>query len=504
MHTKTRFVLAGLLLIAVSGRSVALGEQQQDTAPQQHDTGAASGQEPKAAGANDQKQGEDKDLALIPTGSNDNAGSSSRQPTATAANQRIYLEDAFIPSVERSGLLVPSPQSGAAAWQERLFLDARKVWGLSENLSFSIGDRLNFRASNDYPFPNHEDVFNEFREGYFTWKPADRWYLDAGRINLKSGAATGFNPTDFFKTRAVIEPLSADPSVLREDRLGTFALEAQYLGDGYSLTVAASPALVGPGAIPTDTTLPSFDPGLERTNDQTRILVKGSIDFGKDINPELIYFRDGNEDKFGLNLTRSLGQKIVAYGEWAGGKRPDLVDTALAYGFRTGSLPIGQPSFLTDDSGTGFKNDLALGASYTTTNKITYNLEYHYHQAGFSHRQWNDWFNSGVGQRSTSPVVQQLWYIRNYASDQQEPNMKYSTFLRADWLDAFVTDLEITAFVDTDLHDGSSQAQVEADYYISNKWTIGAQAQGNLGRKRSDFGSLPGEASFFVKLARYF
>jgi len=55
--------------------------------------------------------------------------------------------------------------------------------------------------------------------GYASWEPLDRTYLDLGRINLKSGVALGFNPTDFFKTRAVVEPLSADPSVLREDRL---------------------------------------------------------------------------------------------------------------------------------------------------------------------------------------------------------------------------------------------------------------------------------------------
>jgi hypothetical protein len=509
MQTKIRLVLAILFFIASSGRLVAQGELQQPTSPQQQTADTGASQQPKAVGSEDQKPNntneQDKDLALIPTGANDGTAAGSRQPTAAAAaNQRIYLEDAFIPSVERSGLLVPSPQAGAAAWQERLFLDARKVWGLREDLSFTVSDRFNFRAENDISFPNHENVFNEFREGYFSWKPSNRWYLDAGRINLKNGAALGFNPTDFFKTRAVVEALSADPSVLREDRLGTFALEGQYLGSGYSLTVAASPALVGPGAIPAETALPTFDPGLDRTNSQTRILVKGSVNIGSDFNPELIYFRDGNQDKFGFNLTRSLGQKIVVYGEWAGGKRTDLVDSALHYGERTGSLPIGTLTAIPDNSNYSFQSDLALGGSYTTANKITYNLEYHYHQAGFSSQQWKDWFSSGTGQSSTSPIVQELWYIRNYASDQQEPIMKHSAFLRADWVDAFITDLEITGFVNTDLRDGSSLVQMEADYYVSNKWTVGAQAQGSFGRKRSDFGSLPEAASFFVKVARYF
>jgi hypothetical protein len=504
MPIKTRLVLAYLLCEILAGKLTAQEGQKLGSASQHDGSTQAPVQKPQETSNADQKQGEDKDLDLIPTGTTGHADGTSRQPIAAGANQRIYVEDAFIPSVERSGLLVPSPQAGAAAWQERLFLDARRVWALTPTLNFTASDRLNFRAENDISFPNHENVFNEFREGFFSWKPADRWYLDAGRINLKSGAALGFNPTDFFKTRAVIEPLSSDPSVLREDRLGAFALEAQYLGQGYSLTVAAAPSLVEPGAIPSETSLPTFDPGLERTNDHTRILVKGSFDFGKDFDPELIYYRESNEGKFGFNLTRSLGQKVVAYAEWAGGKRSDLVHAALSYGQRTGSLPTGVSTILPDNRGIGFSNDLSTGASYTTPNKITYNLEYHYHQAGFSSQQWNDWFNTGAGQTGASPTAQELWYIRNYASDRQEPIMKHSAFLRADWVDAFIPDMEITGFVNTDIRDGSSLVQIEADYYISNKWTVGAQANGNLGRKRSDFGSLPEAASFFVKVARYF
>ncbi len=71
---------------------------------------------------------------------------------------------------------------------------------------------------------------NDFREGYLSWEALDRTYLDAGRINLKSGVAVGFNPTDFFKTRAVVEPLSVDPTVLREDRLGTVMVSANTSG----------------------------------------------------------------------------------------------------------------------------------------------------------------------------------------------------------------------------------------------------------------------------------
>ncbi len=71
---------------------------------------------------------------------------------------------------------------------------------------------------------------NDFREAYIEWRLADQTYLALGRINLKSGIALGYNPTDYFKTRTVSEPLSADPTVLREDRLGTVMLRLQHIG----------------------------------------------------------------------------------------------------------------------------------------------------------------------------------------------------------------------------------------------------------------------------------
>lgn len=480
--TSTRMVFATLLCAAASGMAVA-----QTTDSTQN-----------------QKRNEDQDLDRIPDSSQQSITSDSKPAPASAANQRIYLEEAFIPSGERSGLLGPSPQTGAPAWQERLFLDIRKQWSLTDNLNFTFSHRLNFRGENDLSFPNHENVINEFREGYLSWQPVDRWYFDLGRINIKSGAALGFNPTDFFKTRAVEEPLSADPSVLREDRLGTLMLEAQYLGEGRTLTVIYAPALVSPAAIPSNTTLPSFNPSLDRTNSHTRLLLKSSIDLGADFSPELLFYREGNQNKFGLNLTRSLGQKIVAYTEWAGGERSNLIDQALAYGRQTGALPFSAAPVLPDDHSTRFSHDLSTGASYTTTNKISFNVEYHFHEAGFSGQDWNNWFSAGQGQNSSSFIASELWYIRNYALDQQEPLAHNSAFLRADWVDAFVPDLEITGFVNTDLHDGSSLVQVAADYYISNAWTVGAQVSANIGSSRSDFGSLPQSVGILFKIARYF
>ena len=448
---------------------------------------------------------EDSDLARIPTDTQQATATHAQPPSTGAANERIYVENAFTQNGQRGGLIVPTPQSTPLTpWQERVFLDVRKVWRLDERLNFSLSGRFNFRAENDISLPNHENVINDFREGFLSWQPHDGIYLDLGRINLRSGAALGFNPTDFFKSRAVVEPLSADPSVLREDRLGTLMLEAQYIGRGRALTVAVAPALVRPGPIYSDTNLPSFNPSIDRTNDHDRILVKGSFSAGNDFNPELLYYREGGQNRFGASLTRGLGPKATAYAEWAGGEGTNLIDESLRYGRETGTLPANVPSVIPDDTNVHFQNDLSVGASYTTTNKITFNLEYHLHQAGFSRQDWNNWFNAGRGQPSTSLIAKELWYIRAYAQDQQVPLARQSMFLRGDWVDAFVRNLEITGFINTDLYDGSSLIQASADYYISRTWTIGVQVNANVGSKHSDFGSLPQSGGVLFKLARYF
>jgi hypothetical protein len=295
-----------------------------------------------------------------------------------------------------------------------------------------------------------------------------------------------------------VEPLSADPTVLREDRLGALMLRGQQLLEAGSITVAFAPKLYEPSPIYTNTNLPSLNPMLDRTNASNRFLAKGSINLGDRFSPELLLYREGHQTRFGTNLSEGIGQKAVAYLEWSGGRRASLIDDALRYGRDTGTLPIDAASVISESSHTSFQNELAFGASYTTESRITFNLEYHFNQAGFARTDWRNWF---VG---SSPVAGELWYLRDYALDQQYPISRHSAFLRADWIDAFVPKLELAGFINTDLYDGSGLAQLTADYYLSDHWTVGGLISADFGSARSDFGSLASAASFMVKVARYF
>jgi hypothetical protein len=441
---------------------------------------------------------ENSDLELIP-GSVGAAPTAAPQPPPSG---KLFLEDAFSLVAPRGGLVVPLPPPAQPSWQNRTSLDADYQWHLSNTLTATLSDRFNVTEQTGYGFPAHNNIRNDFREGYLTWEPAERAYLEAGRINLRNGVALGFNPTDFFKTSTLLDQASQDPSVIREDRLGVLMLRGQAIWAGGSASVAFAPKVQSQTSF-TATGESGLDPRFDRTNGADRFLLSVNYDLF-DLSPQALVYHEGNQTRVGLNLSRQFGQSVIAYAEWAGGRQPSLIDAAVSYGKRTGVLPENAPLLPPTDTGESFQNDLAVGASWTSTEKITVNLEYHYHQAGFSPADWRNWFAIGAAHPNSLPVTGELWFIRGYASDQQQPVAQHQIFLRADWTDALVTNLELSAFTFVNLYDGSTLSQLSASYYLSSEWTIGAYATATLGGARSERGSQPVARSIIAQVIRYF
>lgn len=445
---------------------------------------------------------QDSDLDLIPSAA---PAPVTAAPAATASQDRkVYLENATTQVATLKDPAVALPAPPGYTWQERLLLDVRQDYPLGQHSRLFLSDRFNLRDEDDLPFPSHEDIVTDFREAYVSWRPSDQLYVDAGRINLKSGIALGYNPTDFFKTRSVTEPLSQDPSAQREDRLGTVMLRGQRIWDGGSLTFAYAPQLHRPSAIYANDDLPSFNPMFDRTNADDRWLLKGSVDFGGNSSPEFMLYREAGRTHFGTNLSMGLGQSAVAYLEWSGAERPGLITAAVDYGRETGTLPAGAAAPIPTATHDTFKSELALGVSYTTEADITFNFEYLLDQAGFSRTDWDNWFAAGGHAGPTSPLLDELWYLRRYAQDQQQQNTRQAYFVRADWVDAFDLKLELSAFALVDAYDHSGIAQLSADYYVSDTWTLGAQGVKYFGSRRSDFGSLGTSYSLLFSIAHYF
>jgi hypothetical protein len=444
---------------------------------------------------------EDSDLNRIPTETPQAAAPA--QPAVSSKNVN-YIADAQQLTATRNGLAVPFPSPQPASWENWLFLDTRDEWSLGDAWRLNYSGRLNVRTSNEIPFPSHENVRNDLRELFVEWQPTDTAWLELGRVNIRNGVALGFNPTDFFRPRTVIEPLTADPSVLREDRLGVLMLTGQWLWSFGSITVAYAPKVTRPTPIYNIQTDQGFDPLLGQTNSDDRVLVKASLILANAFNPELLFYHAGTRTQIGTNLTAPIGRSTVAYLEWAGGVRSDLIADAFRFGAATGSLPASAIRLLPNNSDASFMNDLSLGVSYATENRITINLEYHFHQAGLSPEDWGHWFNTSAQRGFVPGVNAALWYLRSYAQDQQEPADRHAAFVRLDWQDAFVTNLELTALATVNLQDASGFLQATAEYHVSRTWTVAGLVGGSVGGRRSEYGSLPGLASALLRVNRYF
>jgi opacity protein-like surface antigen len=447
---------------------------------------------------------ENKDLERIPeiVPAQPPGIEASAPKSRTTRSGRFYVEDALTLTARRGDLVVPAPPPVAPSWQNRTSVDALKQFDLGEGLSATLSDRFNMYLQDDVNFPSRRSIRNDFREGYVTWEPRTRNYVEAGRVNVRNGVALGFNPTDFFKARTLVDQASLDPSVIRQNRLGTVMARGQAIREGGSASLSVAPKLESPAPIST-TAQPSLNPSFDRTNGTNRVLLTASYDIG-DLNPQALLYNERGRTKFGLNLSHQIGQSVVGYLEWAGGKQPNLIAQAVSYGKLTGTLPPNAPTLPPADSAEKFRNDVAIGASWTSSTKITLNLEYHYHQAGLSNQDWKNWFDIGAANASRQPVTAELWYLRGFAGAQQQPLTRHQAFLRADWPDAFVVHLELTALAFVNLYDGSTLGQLSASYDVSDAWTLRAYISANLGAKRSERGSVPQAASAILQLVRYF
>jgi hypothetical protein len=439
------------------------------------------------------------DTDVIPQGVLDETPATA--PSAPSSSHwKLFLEDAFTLSAY-DDVVVSFPSGQASARQNRTSFDARLGWKPLESLSFTLSDRLSLSFEDQRSFFSRNTLRNDFREGYLTWRPSPNLYVEAGRINVRNGAALGYNPTDFFKTRTLMGQSSLDPSVIRQNRLGTVMLRGEAIWSGGSASLAVAPKLASASPVVESDPM-GLDPHFGATNAGARVLATVGFD-AFDLSPQLLGYVEDGRAKVGVNLTRAIGDAVVVYAEWAGGPEKNLITRAIALGRETGTLPDMAPPVPPTSDATAFRNDVAGGLSWTLAAKVTLNAEYHFHQAGLSSDDWRSWFDLGAAPGAPPALVGELWFLRAYANDAQEPLSQHQLFVRASWPRAFGPELELTAFAFVDLVDGSVLSQVSANEYLSSRWTASVYVSSNLGPARSERGSSPQRVSSIFQLTLF-
>lgn len=332
-----------------------------------------------------------------------------------------------------------------------------------------FADRLDVNWQNQF---GHRDEINTLKEAYLSWQARDDLIADLGRINVRYGVGMGYNPTDYFRTGAVRSMVSVDPASLKKNRLGSVMLRGQHLWDGGSVTALYSPKLAAqPNAS-------SFHADWGATNNQDRWLLALSQQITPDFNPQcLLYKEERTPVQIGANVTTLVNDATVAYLEWSGGRSPSL----LAQAFNS-----------TVD--TAFRNKLATGLTYTTTDKLSLTFEYQYNGTGLEKWSWD------ALRAAPLPVYGRY---RQWVQTTQELPTKHSVFFYAAWQDAFISHLDLSAMVRFNAADYSRMNWLEARY----RWTqdeLAFQWQRNSGQATSEFGAASQRAAWQILYRHFF
>ncbi len=364
-----------------------------------------------------------------------------------ARDLRFFAEAAIGQGEYRNGAGTRSGQRLSAD----IFYETR----FSRELRFTLSDRLDRRWQDG---TDKQDTINTLREMFVTWHLGEQAMVDVGRVNVRYGAAKGFNPTDYFRGGALRSVVSPDPNSLRENRQGSVIVRGQTLWDGGSLSGLYSPKL------DEEPHAGSFDPDFGATNPRGRWLLAASHRIGESFSPQfLLYGGDGIKPQVGVNATTLIGNATVAYVEWSGGRSPSLLSQAA-----------GGP----DD--TAFRSRLAAGSTYTMSSKLSLTLEYLHSNAGMDASDWK---------ALPADPLRYLAY-REFAATQQDMVTKSAWFGYATVQDFIFHHTDLTAMLRFNVADDSRMAWIELRRHYPQV-DIALQWQANIGGPGSEFGALP-------------
>lgn len=399
---------------------------------------------------------------VVPAGEADAlllADSAPRQ-SAPARDWQLFVEGALGDARQRHG----APPLD----QQRLSFDFALDRSLAPGWRAVFADRLDVNWQSRQ---SGENAVNTLKEAYLSWQAQPEVLFDFGRINVRHGVATGYNPTDFFRSGALRSPVSADPASLKGNRLGSVLLRGQTLWPSGSLTALYSPRLreTRDGG--------AFSPDPGATNHRDRWLLAASRQSSDGFSPQvLLYGAAGQPLQWGFNLTALLNEASVAHFEWAGGRSRSQYAQAL-----NGA----------DDS--AFRQRLASGLSYTTPNKLTLTLEYEYDGGALDRAAWS---------ALSRNAPRAYWQYRQWLQNEQELPTRQAVFAYLAWQDALLNRLDLNAMRRTNLADRSRLSWLEARYRLDGA-DVTLRWQVNSGGSGSEFGALPQQRLRQV-LLRYF
>ena len=361
--------------------------------------------------------------------------------------------------------------ANASTISARGVLDYARTWQLSPRWTARLSNELDLVGGHAGANQDDSHVINTLREAWAGWRSADaatQYYIDAGRINVRNGVGSGYNPTDFFKRNAVNRAATTlDPGALRENRMGTVMVRAQLIGEGGAFIVGVAPHLAvrAPGDPGSDTSI-----ALDRTNGRAAAYVKWAPQLSQRVSLDVLAFgRQHERPQAGLNLSALAGDAVVLNAEWTGGRRIALAGPGQA------------------TPGASWRNRGAVNVVWTTPLGPELTVERQYAGDALDGAAWRGWRNI-----DNAADGRQLRSILEERQLEQEPLTRAAWFIRLHWRDAFnVRGFELACFTQRSVYDGSAVSQASASGDVGTHWRAGVLLAHYSGAATSEYGGSP-------------
>jgi hypothetical protein len=390
-------------------------------------------------------------------------------PVESARDLRAFLEGA-VGRQEPAGI-------GPSQWIRRASVDLHYEHEAAPGWRVVFADRVD--VATPAAVPGAGRAIHTLKEAYATWQGGSAMILDAGRINVHEGVASGYNPTDWLREGAVRSLVSLDPASLRENRQGSAMLRGQAVWDSGSAALLWSPRL---GESPHAA---GWNPDVGATNGADRWMLTASQKLVDDWAPQFLLFKETALPlQAGVNATALLGDATVAYLEWSGGRSATLLSRALA--------GAGLPDAPGENPAAAFRNRTAAGVTYTTAGKLSLTAEFDFDGAAMDGPAWE--------RLAQSPAAYGAYRLSLLTL--REPPTRRAAFLWARWQDAIIDRLDLSAMVNLDTIDRSRRSWCETRYRLE-RTELALQWQRFDGTRASDYGASPQRNAWVVLLRWY-
>lgn len=338
------------------------------------------------------------------------------------------------------------------------------------------------------------------KEASASFMIAEALFVDAGKIDIKSGvaffrnpAALISNPLHLPRKGRISNNASAQSDPYRE---GSLMLKTDYYTTGGTFTAAFIPRLTAPSG-KSEITEQNI---LERVNNRNMGLLKWRRSSTGDFNPEIVFLVG---DRLGAGAAVSVEKGPVIFNLEGSLKNhaPVFVPSREAENaIRTFSFPATPvEEFLLRRDRQTFYFEGTAGLNYRSF-KRKYNIiaEYYYNQAGLSRREWKEYFSflnllNDYGRRISVLYTHGVGVFaeknRILACENALPGRHY-IFTRQEKEELFLRDLSVRLNYMINLNDWSGLADVHAEYQLSGRgWKLHAGWWTTAGGTATEFGA---------------